>query len=272
MVTIMINKNSLSFGCYLKTIRAEKGISLDEVSEETRIRIDILLLIEKEDHDRLPSEVFVKGFLRAYAQALGIDGGEVVRRYMSSLNAYRANERSEADFAKLTTRFWPHLLLSLGAMICIIVLSVFAMSLFHSPPQTDNQVNTNAGEDNNKTGKGVDNIAPKVNNVSELESDLAVKAPKINNVSELQPDLVVKQSKKSLLLSIITIETTWIKVIIDGRKPKEYSLEPRDRLEFEASSGFNLLVGNATGVQLILNDKPIEVLGERGQVVNIQVP
>ncbi len=251
----MINKDSLSFGYYLKAIRVEKGISLDEVSEKTRIRIAHLLLIEKEDLDSLPSEVFVKGFLRAYAKAVGIDGVEVVRRYISSLNAYQSNIRSEADFAKLSTRFWPNLLMSLGAMVCIIVLSVFAMSVFHSPLQTDSQVNTNAGEDNNKTGKGVDKIIPKVDNVSELGSDLAV-----------------KQSKKSLLLSIITIETTWIKVIIDGRMPKEYSLEPGDRIELEALSGFNLLVGNATGVQLILNDKPIEVLGKRGQVVNIQLP
>ena len=238
----MINKNPLSFGHYLKAIRVKKGISLDEVSEETRIRIDTLRLIEKEDHDRLPSEVFVKGFLRAYAEAIGIDRGETVRRYTSSINAYQATARSEADFAKLSTRFWLHLLLSLGAMICIITLSVFAMSVFHSPLQTDNQVNTNAGEDDNK-------------NDSELESDLAG-----------------KPSEKSLLLKIITIETSWIKVIIDGRKPKEYSLKPGDRLEFEAFTGFNLLIGNAAGVQLILNDKPIEVSGKRGQVVNIQIP
>ena len=251
----MINKNSLSFGRYLKAIRVEKGISLDEVSEETRIRIDTLRLIEKEDHDRLPSEVFVKGFLRAYAEAIGIDRGETVRRYTSSINAYQATARSEADFAKLSTRFWLHLLLSLGAMICIITLSVFAMSVFHSPLQTDNQVNTNAGEDNNKIGKDIDNIPPEVDHGSELESDL-----------------VGKPSEKSLLLSIITIETTWIKVIIDGRKPKEYSLKPGDRLELEAFTGFNLLIGNATGLQLILNDKPIEILGKRGQVVNIQIP
>ena len=238
----MINKNPLSFGHYLKAIRVKKGISLDEVSEETRIRIDTLRLIEKEDHDRLPSEVFVKGFLRAYAEAVGIDGSEAVTRYTSSINAYQETARSETDFAKLSTRFWPHLLLSLGAMICIITLSVFAMSVFHSPLQTDNQVNTNAGEDDNK-------------NDSELESDLAG-----------------KPSEKSLLLKIITIETSWIKVIIDGRKPKEYSLKPGDRLEFEAFDGFNLLIGNATGVQLILNDKPIEVSGKRGQVVNIQIP
>jgi cytoskeletal protein RodZ len=251
----MINNNSLSFGYYLQTIRAEKGISLDEVSEKTRIRIESLFLIEKEDHYRLPSEVIVKGFLRAYAEAVGIDGGEVVKRYTSSLNAYQENARSEADFAKLSTRFWPNLLLSLGAMICIIALSVFAMSVFHSPVQTDSQVNTNAGEDNNKTGNGVDNIASKVDHGSELDSDL-----------------VGKRSEKRLLLSIIAIETTWIKVIIDGQKPKEYSLKPGDRRELEASSGFNLLVGNATGVQLLLNDKPIEILGKRGQIVNIQIP
>ncbi|MBL7208016.1 MAG: helix-turn-helix domain-containing protein [Desulfobacterales bacterium] len=251
----MINKNSLSFGYYLKAIRVEKGISLDEVSEKTRIGINYLLLIEKEDHNRLPSEVFVKGFLRAYAEAVGVDGDEAVRRYTSSLNAYQANVKSEADFDNLSTRFWPHLLLSLGAMICIIVLSVFAMSVFHSPLQTDSQVNTNTGDDNNKTGKGIDNIASKVDLGSELDSNL-----------------VDKQSKKSLLLSIITIETTWIKVIIDGRMPKEYSLKPGDRFELEASAGFNLLIGNATGVQLILNDKPIEVLGKRGHVVNIQLP
>ena len=248
----MINKNFLPFGRYLKAIRVEKGISLDEVSEETKIRTDTLRLIEKEDHDRLPSEVFVKGFLRAYAEAVGIDGGEAVRRYTSSINAYQATARSETDFVKLSTRFWPHLLLSLGAMICIITLSVFAMSVFHSPLQTYNQVTTNAGEDNNKIGN---NIPPEVVHDSELESDLAG-----------------KPSEKSLLLRIITIEATWIKVIIDGRKPKEYSLKPGDRLEFEAFTGFNLLIGNATGVQLILNDKPIEVLGKRGQVVNIQIP
>ena len=54
---------SLSFGHYLQSIRLEKGISLDEVSKETRIRLENLLLIEKEDHENLPAQTFVKGFL-----------------------------------------------------------------------------------------------------------------------------------------------------------------------------------------------------------------
>jgi hypothetical protein len=75
-----------------------------------------------------------------------------------------------------------------------------------------------------------------------------------------------------LLLRIITIEETWIKVSIDADDPKEYSLHPGDRLELEASSNFNLFVGNAGGVHLMLNEKPVDVDGKSGQVVNIKIP
>ncbi|MFC1489532.1 helix-turn-helix domain-containing protein, partial [Thermodesulfobacteriota bacterium] len=80
-------KNSLSIGRYLKTIRREKGISLKEVSRKTKIGVDTLLLIEKEDHEGLPGEVFVKGFLRAYAKAVGVDDDVVIQRYLSDCRA-----------------------------------------------------------------------------------------------------------------------------------------------------------------------------------------
>ena len=62
------SKNYLSFGRYLKNIRLEKGLHLDMISKETRIGLHNLALIESEDHKNLPAEVFVKGFLRAYAK------------------------------------------------------------------------------------------------------------------------------------------------------------------------------------------------------------
>jgi cytoskeletal protein RodZ len=71
-------KVTLSFGRYLQAIRLEKAISLEVVSKETRIRKDMLALIEEENHNKLPNEVFVKGFIRAYAEAIGADGSEAV--------------------------------------------------------------------------------------------------------------------------------------------------------------------------------------------------
>ena len=55
-------KESFSFGRYLQSMRLKKKISLETISEETRVAIGNLRLIEKEDLEALPDQVFVKGF------------------------------------------------------------------------------------------------------------------------------------------------------------------------------------------------------------------
>ncbi len=241
------DKKSLSFGRYLQAIRLEKGIDLETVSKKTKIGIENLILIEKEDHGSLPPEIFVKGFLRAYAKAIGADGDEAVQRYLASLNIFQKTVKMESDLIKSSTKFWPRLLLSLGTLLCIIALSVFGISIFQDQSSNDDQFEQTINENNH---------------------DIASKAPYI-------PEPVTKPSEdisKKLLLKITTAEETWIKIIVDEQNPKEYSLKPGERLEMEASSGYNLLIGNAAGVELTLNGKPIEVWGERGQVINVQIP
>ncbi|MBW2486158.1 MAG: helix-turn-helix domain-containing protein, partial [Deltaproteobacteria bacterium] len=78
-------KESFSFGYYLQSIRLEKNITLETVAEETRIAMSNLTAIEREDVESLPDPVFVKGFLRSYAQAIGADGDEAVRLYDARL-------------------------------------------------------------------------------------------------------------------------------------------------------------------------------------------
>lgn len=72
----------LSFGRYLKACREDRGMSLEQIEAITKIQKQILLAIEEEEIDALPEDVFVKGFLRAYATVLGVKGSDVVRRYM----------------------------------------------------------------------------------------------------------------------------------------------------------------------------------------------
>lgn len=124
------DKNYLSFGSYLKTSRIQKGISLKDVSREIRISEETLLLIEKEDHDRLPAEVFVKGFLRAYADVVGADGEVAVRRYLSDRQTILETAALDSDLIKSSARVWPRFAISIGALLCIIALSVFGESLY----------------------------------------------------------------------------------------------------------------------------------------------
>ena len=77
---------------------------------------------------------------------------------------------------------------------------------------------------------------------------------------------------EKLLLNIVAVEETWMKVSVDELRAKEYILHKGDGLELEANSGFNLIIGNATGVNLTLNGKPVKVEGKDGQILNIQIP
>lgn len=69
-----------SLGTYLKTVRESRGVDLSEIAVETRVPEASLKSIEEDKLDDLPGEVFVRGFLRAYAKCLGLDPGDVLAR------------------------------------------------------------------------------------------------------------------------------------------------------------------------------------------------
>lgn len=71
-------------GSTLKRQREAKRMGLAEVSRVTRIPLPTLESIEHDHFDDLPGEVFVRGFLRSYAQAVGLGADEIVARYSAS--------------------------------------------------------------------------------------------------------------------------------------------------------------------------------------------
>ncbi|MCJ8499976.1 helix-turn-helix domain-containing protein [Desulfatitalea alkaliphila] len=71
----------IDFGQYLQSRRRAEGISLEEVARRTKVSMTCLRQIESEDWANLPSPTFVKGFVKAYADAVGADPGEALDRY-----------------------------------------------------------------------------------------------------------------------------------------------------------------------------------------------
>jgi cytoskeleton protein RodZ len=133
-MAIKNGKESLSFGRYLQAIRLEKKISLEQVAEQTRIGLGNLMLVEQEDHAQLPAGVFVKGFLRSYAAAIGADGDEAVRRYESRLDVVQKIAESEASTGKPVKNMWWNLSLALIVFLGIIAFSIAAVSYFNDQP------------------------------------------------------------------------------------------------------------------------------------------
>ena len=73
------------FGEKFRKERERKGISLDDVSNVTKISSRMLLAIEQEHFDQLPGGVFNKGFIRAYAKHLGMNDEEAVNGYLACM-------------------------------------------------------------------------------------------------------------------------------------------------------------------------------------------
>ena len=73
-------------GDLLREAREARGHSLEDVEKATRIRVKYLEALESGDFGVLPSATQARGFLRNYAQFLGLDAEAVLARYGEAVN------------------------------------------------------------------------------------------------------------------------------------------------------------------------------------------
>ena len=84
-----------SFGEELKRERELRQITLREISESTKINLRYLEALERNDFTHLPGGVFNKGFVRAFAEHIGVDAEAMVNAYLLEEKSQR-EERNEA--------------------------------------------------------------------------------------------------------------------------------------------------------------------------------
>jgi len=242
-------KAFFSFGRYLQSTRMERKISLEKVSEETRISVRNLQLIEKEDLESLPAEVFVRGFLRGFARAVGADPAEAVKLYDARLEL-KNKLTVEGRFSERSSiRLWRNMALSVFALLSVIVLTLYGFSYFQNRVRLSETSKTDA-------------ISDKSQEALPRQDAQGSDAPKGSPTNQFD----------KLVLSITAAEDIWVKVIIDNKAPKEYNLSSGEQLELEASMGYNLLIGNAGGCELKLNGEPVSISGKIGEIVSLQLP
>lgn len=70
-----------SVGQILQQRRKELGLSIQDVQVKTRISSKFLMALENDDFGKIPGEAYVRGFLRLYAENLGIDSNALIAQY-----------------------------------------------------------------------------------------------------------------------------------------------------------------------------------------------
>lgn len=85
------------FGAKFRKAREAKELSLDDISNVTKISARMLQAIEEEDFDQLPGGVFNKGFIRAYAKHLGLNSDDAVNEYLVCLRQAQIDSHAGWD-------------------------------------------------------------------------------------------------------------------------------------------------------------------------------
>ena len=243
-----------SFGQYLREEREKRGVSLEEVNRRTRISLKMLASLEGGDLPTLPPPTILRGFLKSYAEAVGLDPREVQSRYS------QAGEIAPRPIIPVQSVPEPRrpslaLIAAVVGSVLIIGLALWLRS------------------------RGAEPLPPLVRSPApapmpqEFPADLP---PPVEESVPQSPAHIQQQELREPVrghvLRAQAAEQTWLRLTRDGGPVSEYLLRPGEKVSWAAAERFQLTVGNAGGVMLSLDGSPLGSLGESGQVVSLTLP
>jgi len=127
---------SLTLGEKLRKIRNEKRISLNEASKHTQIQLRYLEYLEKGEYEKLPAEVYAKGFLRSYAGFLGVNKNSLLKLYDRERGIHKNIKKDKT----INKGFKQRKLIQISnfvivskatAVVCAVVLAVLAAAYLY---------------------------------------------------------------------------------------------------------------------------------------------
>jgi cytoskeleton protein RodZ len=248
-----------SFGAYLKNLREERGISLEEVSERTKIAASNLNFLENDHYELLPPKVFVKGFIRSYVEELGLDPEEALKRFdefvkEGELSGYEEEEhplfQAQPPASSFVKSTWFTVALTAAGILALGILLVTGVShLFLSEQSANVRMPT------------VTTVGPSGQTARGME------AP--DQTAFTEPPRTQAGKK---VLEIKALSSAWIRVEPDSGKAEELVMAPGDVQIFTAKHGFYVQTGNAGGIRLRYDGRELPPLGKENQSLSLRLP
>ncbi len=271
----MIEEKKETVGQFLRKEREKRNISLEAVAKVTRITRENLEALEKDDFQVISAPVFVRGFLRNYANYLGLDPKEVIARYDAQTDLLPVPQDREpppppprAENPIFRT------LLFLSILLAGVAFSFFYYQKTSGPPSAPPP----SAEVAPLLAPGIQPSPSKVAPTKEKTETQALplekgKKPsdKLQTATTPLPDKDQTKEQGHVLRAVAS-EKTWMRIVADDRKVSDVLLQPRETSTWTAQRKFSITLGNAGGVELFFNGTSQGRLGNSGAVVHLVLP
>ena len=130
-----------NFGSYIKHERELRGVPLEEISGATKIHIRFLQALEDNQFDELPGEVFIKGYIRSYANIIGTDVEEMLNIYEESVGNKTENSSELAPPSNISAKTFLGFAL-VGLIILALIFGIrFLISNKNNQPLKNAELN-----------------------------------------------------------------------------------------------------------------------------------
>lgn len=257
-----------SFGAKLKQQRELRGVTLEEISQSTKIGSRFLRALEDDRFDQLPGGIFNKGFVRAYARSVGLDEDEAVAGYLEATGT--SSEKPEAPIelpeirgegtAESSELPWGTL-----ALVLLVVALALAIWGFHSrqaatrseptPPVSPNVPlpEKAAASGSPQQIATLTTTRQKPSQIPAAKASPSVKVP--SNSASAQP----------VNLQIRVRQESWISIVADGKQITRGTIPADSQRSVQASNQIVVRAGNIGAVDFEFNGTRLPMQGADGE-------
>jgi cytoskeletal protein RodZ len=234
-------------GAKLKSTREGYSFGIEDVVSYTKIARKLLEAIEEADLGNLPEPVYIRGLIRRYADALGLNGAEIANQLPMEVSPVI----TKPNWKNNSAQFRPiHLyLLYIGIIVCSV------SSLSHVLNTSTIASNSEAGKESGK----------EASNSSQPDRQFALESASNkqgNNQNYLNNQLQV---------GVMVKNPSWIRVEVDGKTEFEGRLPEGSHRTWKAESQLTVKTDNAGGVMVSVNQEEPKPMGKIGKAEQVTV-
>ncbi|MER5638637.1 helix-turn-helix domain-containing protein [Kitasatospora sp. NPDC002227] len=243
-----------SIGSVLSAARLRAGLTVDQVSTSTRVRVPIVHAIEEDDFGRCGGDFYARGHIRAIAKTVGVDGDALVAQYDAAHGGGPVTQPRaqllDTGPIKITDHRRPNWTTAMVLAI-VAVVGLIGFNLVSGTPSRS----TTAG--------AASTPLPTASAPATPSAQPPAPAPSIAAIAAAPADKVTVKL-------VAEKDTSWISALDSkGKSLFQNNLDQGKDQTFTDPKEIKLVIGNAGAVHVYVNGKDLGAAGEDGQVVHL---
>lgn len=245
-----------SIGRVLQQARIDAGLTVDEISQSTRVRIPIVHAIEQDDFSRCGGDVYARGHIRTLARAVGVDPDPLLAQYGDENGARPAPTPATPLFEAERIRSEPRRPNWTAAMVAAIVavIAFVGYTAFNGGDDSDKQ-QAAEGSTPSTSKAATPKPSPTTKKPADPKPD-----PSDSAIAAAPPNKVTVKMTAADGRSWISAKDHNGRILFDGL------LEQGESKTFQDNQKIDLVLGDAGAIQLFVNGKQIDDEFQPGQV------